>query len=386
MGFIHSLAWGKGGRWSAIRKQAWTALATSAGEETYVEDTATGNPVTFSTDVAKALTKCEVAFTPVQSGSGDPSPENVRPITGWTGVDVYRTGKNLFDASTVERRDGYLLNDQGQEQTTTVSGYTKSITPVSPGATYTFDGSIISKSEEGYYWRLYYYDKNGTFVSRTSSQDRTQLPYTFTVPSGCYGIAFQYNMSQVDFSTFMLELGSSATAYAPYSGTSYPVTFPAEAGTVYCGSLDLTTGVLTVTHYLVQAHKSDFGNEQTGEINYRNIMLQERVPRPSSGVSWNKARETQCLNYGKIANPYSETTYGNYVGVMLYAQSTSTIFRISSPLYDALSDDDEITICYEIAESYTVQLTPQQITSFIGDNTIWSDANGDLTVKYLKKG
>ena len=161
--------------------------------------------------------------------------------------------------------------------------------------------------------------------------------------------------------------------------------FPAEAGTVYGGSLDLTTGVLTVTHYLVQAHKSDFGNEQTGEINYRNIMLQERVPRPSSGVSWNKARETQCLNYGKIANPYSETTYGNYVGVMLYAQSTSTIFRISSPLYDALSDDDEITICYEIAESYTVQLTPQQITSFIGDNTIWSDANGDLTVKYLKK-
>lgn len=30
-----------------------------------------------------------IAITPVQSGSGDPSPDNVRPISGWTGANVH---------------------------------------------------------------------------------------------------------------------------------------------------------------------------------------------------------------------------------------------------------------------------------------------------------
>ena len=56
---------------------------------TYPAKTASGNPASF-TDGAedvpvKSLT---VAFAPVQSGSGDPSPENVRPITGYTGVTI----------------------------------------------------------------------------------------------------------------------------------------------------------------------------------------------------------------------------------------------------------------------------------------------------------
>ena len=53
-----------------------------------VEDTATGNPVTFLTDLAKPLKSLVANFLPIQSGTGDPSPTNIRPITGWTGLDV----------------------------------------------------------------------------------------------------------------------------------------------------------------------------------------------------------------------------------------------------------------------------------------------------------
>ena len=53
-----------------------------------VEDTATGNPVTFLTDIARPLKSLIANFLPVQAGSGDPAPDNVRPITGWTGVTV----------------------------------------------------------------------------------------------------------------------------------------------------------------------------------------------------------------------------------------------------------------------------------------------------------
>jgi hypothetical protein len=43
--------------------------------------------------LAKDIT---IAIEPVQAGSGDPSPTNVRPISGWTGANVTRTGKNLL--------------------------------------------------------------------------------------------------------------------------------------------------------------------------------------------------------------------------------------------------------------------------------------------------
>lgn len=39
--------------------------------------------------LAAPVTALEAAVTPVQSGGGDPSPSNVRPISGWTGANVY---------------------------------------------------------------------------------------------------------------------------------------------------------------------------------------------------------------------------------------------------------------------------------------------------------
>ena len=40
-------------------------------------------------------------FLPKQEGSGDPSPANIRPITGWTSVNIHHEGKNLFDKNNI---------------------------------------------------------------------------------------------------------------------------------------------------------------------------------------------------------------------------------------------------------------------------------------------
>lgn len=47
---------------------------------------ATGNPITIPE--YKSLVKLTTQFSPKQAGSGDPSPENVRPISGWDSVKV----------------------------------------------------------------------------------------------------------------------------------------------------------------------------------------------------------------------------------------------------------------------------------------------------------
>lgn len=47
---------------------------------------ATGNPITIPE--YKSLVKLKTTFSPKQAGTGDPSPENVRPISGWDNVKV----------------------------------------------------------------------------------------------------------------------------------------------------------------------------------------------------------------------------------------------------------------------------------------------------------
>lgn len=47
---------------------------------------ATGNPVTIPE--YKELVKLTTKFSPKQAGTGDPSPDNVRPISGWGSVKV----------------------------------------------------------------------------------------------------------------------------------------------------------------------------------------------------------------------------------------------------------------------------------------------------------
>lgn len=47
---------------------------------------AAGNPITIPE--YKSLVKLTTKFSPIQAGEGDPSPDNVRPISGWDSVKV----------------------------------------------------------------------------------------------------------------------------------------------------------------------------------------------------------------------------------------------------------------------------------------------------------
>ena len=58
------------------------------------------NLVSFKSAARVPIDSLKVHFKPIQEGTGDPSPENVRPITGWTGVEAYETGKNLISSDS----------------------------------------------------------------------------------------------------------------------------------------------------------------------------------------------------------------------------------------------------------------------------------------------
>lgn len=58
-------------------------------------ETATNKIASFNPNMIAPLKNCKVYFNPIQLGSGNPSPTNVRDINGWTGVETYVNGNKV---------------------------------------------------------------------------------------------------------------------------------------------------------------------------------------------------------------------------------------------------------------------------------------------------
>ena len=341
--------------------------AMKGGGGGYVKATATGNPLTFNTDVAKPLKSLLIPWTPTQSGSGDPSPENVRPISGVSGLTVYHSGadtsnpttynvtfpalgKNLFDKNAVVRKDGYTIDYNGEKQTSQTSGYTENFVPITPGVTYAITGAGLRVP--------IFYDEDKNFISRISGQDP---PIVITAPSNSYFVRFQYLIASVDFDNWQLEKGNQASTFEPYTNT------------VYGGTLDLTTGVLTVDWAVVNSKNVTWGYSSYDHVYIAYFTLPKKHGIDNFVIDEYKtvkSRFVDLVDYdarGNVANSY------------VCVKNSS----IDSP--QGFSETD-FNICYELATPQTYQLTPQQITALVGDNTIWSDTNGSNTAVYLKRG
>lgn len=72
------------------------------GKAPAVFSTASGSIASFDDGADNMPIKsCIVSFEPIQEGEGDPSPENVRPISGRTGLTVYHTGTDTSDPTEI---------------------------------------------------------------------------------------------------------------------------------------------------------------------------------------------------------------------------------------------------------------------------------------------
>ena len=216
--------------------------AAIGGSEVFVEKTATGNPVSFTTQIAKRVKSITVPLSYTQAGSGDPSPSNVRPITG-------------------------------------VSSFT-----------------------------------------------------------------FTHNNSSID------------------------VVFPAEPGTVYGGSLDLVSGVLTLTHQILVTTWGEGASPSVLTNNEKRSFEFSSACVAAGSTATGKCNiATWRWDFGDTVHFYNHQMY-SYVFLPIET-----------------SDSTEIQIVGKLAEPITVQLDPHSIKAIKGTNTFSTDIAGDLTVKYYDK-
>ena len=361
--------------WSTMRKLM--VLEGIAGGKA-VEAEATGNPVTFLTDLAKPLKSLVANFLPIQA-SGTPSPDNILPITGWTGVNVFHSGANLIDDTKKYQYSSTTVyigaNNSGKDIFLKAGKYT---------VTRDFGGKTIG---------LYYVKRDSATEKTIFNASATETTKTITIAEdGYYGI-FCYRsgasggVSASDIVSVMFQYGETATAYESYNETVYPVTWSSE-GTVYGGYVDLVTGEVWGTwqaYTFTGEEQMDIGSYSgTGGIRINSSSLDSLAPKYGTGMS-NKA--------AKEASAPSQITR---LGFRISGGTSLLAFFVPDSMFDGEAtvekfkswlSENELTICIELSTPVLIAtLTPQQITALIGNNTVWSDANGDCEIKFLKKG
>ena len=144
--------------------------ALEKGKAPIIIDSATGNPIMIK-DGADGLPveSMKIHFSPIQSGTGDPSPSNIRPISGWSGLTAWRTGVNLWDEEWVVG----AIKSNGDIDTSETSRRTTSFIPVSPNTKY-----FQSSPSNAYYGRVAYYNRDKECVYANVSSGITTGGFT----------------------------------------------------------------------------------------------------------------------------------------------------------------------------------------------------------------
>ena len=317
----------------------------------------------------------KVAIEPVQSGSGDPSPTNIRPISGWDEENVSVVGKNLLDVSKSETggidASGNLVSGNTLWR---ANDYIK----VKPNTVFTFSAdSSLTK-------RAYYYDSDKNFIRR--EEGIGSGGFVFTTPSNCRYIKWSLfdggnviTQAIVEGLELQIELGSTATTYEPYNGHTYTIDLD---GTRYGGELDVTSGVLTVDRASIDLGTLDF------------VGYSASLKRAFASIPNIKYGSYSVIGINIMSSQLKAVSVGYFDAHtdednLICVNDTSNIIWVR--LLNATKEDDYETmlsgvqLVYELATPLTIQLTPTAVKSLLGSNNVWADT-GDITdAEYFSK-
>ena len=203
---------------------------------------ATGNPVTCE-PVAGYPLGVVASWEPTQAGEGEPSPDNIRPISGRKAVSVERCGENLLDIELTNQmvgnataaEDGGWITING---TTSGGNLFLRIGFVLRPGKYTaklFGGTSI----DGDNMLIWIY--GGTIKNTLTSKKITAtLSVNETTTVNVYlHLNKTVTFSSEQFAVALVPGSTPPTTYTPYRGDTLALTLPE---TVYGGEVDAVTG------------------------------------------------------------------------------------------------------------------------------------------------
>lgn len=352
-------------------------------------ETASGSIASFEAKDGDAVKSLVVDIEPMQSGSGTPSPTNVRPISGYDSVVVSRCGKNFLPIRDNEQTLYGITVKMGNFGVTLSDTATANVTILPKGADtesnklYLPEGEYIISGMEnvgssGSYVGVNVNSTSGTYTATSKGTN------TFTINKGDYAYVRLRCASGDTFNNVtvypMIRLASEADdTYEPYQSNTYTTNLN---GTRYGGTLDVVSGVLTVTHGYVDLGTLTWtasGSSLPSGTFHANIS--------GGATASNPPKDAVCSQYAPYIGGASGLTDGSFsyanssisssagrvfIHDSTYASSTAAQFKT------AMSG---VQFVYELATPTTVQLTAQEVELLVGLNQIWANS-GDVEVEY----
>lgn len=329
-------------------------------------------------------------IVPVQEGEGDPSPENVRPISGWTEANLWHGGKNLVSlGDSIESVVSGVILGKNSIRSNINNYYfvcfkipTTLSNKLRPGmaltlSTYTgVPGKKLTLVVQGY-------DSNGSAVTTEKSSVSGGNSVTCYVPDNISVMNYvecRFNRDSERFTDtetiidgIQLEIGDTKTIFQPPTFKNITLPF---GQTIYGGELDWTTGVLTV----------DWATTTfTGEENwYYGKITNMFTTEPESGLPF--STDTPLCNQfiGKRLPTASASRFGVYSQnnnrhAIGYEPAAGDIQAFKDFLRTRYEDGNPVVVAHKTLNVFTIQLTHQEILALSGVNTIYTDT-GDTTV------
>lgn len=306
-------------------------------------------------------------------------PGNVRPIFGHTACQLWRengdrsdtfvasfnrsAGKNLLPypyttgALTQNGLTGGMLSDGGVQFSGTLSGeyyynLTKDLSL--PAGTYTFSLSGNWSGSWGYVLI------QCTGLTKTLASGNA---ITFTLEAPCTDMKIYIYMTDTSCITGtvypQLEAGSTATAYEPYGSGS-------SDNTVYGGSFNWQTGVLTIDHKLLTYAVADMNNHEE----YPGWLSQDASLYECFGKT-NEIKDL-TMNIGSECGINSSQTRSIFILPV-------TSYGLTQSEWKSMFPDLVVQAVAPLQNPITVQLPPQEIVALSGENALYSDT-GDTEV------
>lgn len=229
----------------------------------------TGNPVTCYPVTGYSL-GCKVSWEPTQEGSGDPSPDNVRPIKGRDSVTVTRCGETLWSLNKI------TLQMYNSIITTKIDMDAVNLLPRNVKLYFSGECSNGTLKE------IRFFDGIGAEIGVLCANGRPNTG----LKSGNIAVVRLYaglnENSERTCTNLQITLATTApTTYTPYTGQTATLTLPR---TIYGGTVDAVTGEGQETWKLIDSYA---GEDLPGKwISDRNVYASGTTPTTGAQVAY----------------------------------------------------------------------------------------------------
>ena len=328
------------------------------------EKTVSGSVVAFSDGADDVpLKSCAVTIAPT--------------LDGVSSVDVVSAGKNLCPIPTSETIGNvtFTVNTDGSISVSGTNDGSRIIYYMASNVLFKAGNYVLSGCPSGggsQTWELEiypsgtstYYRDYGSGKALTLTED-TLMSFAFVVRAN----------QTTNFTIYpMLEVGSTATAYAPYV---QPTTHTANLGrTIYGGSVDVENGTGTDEYIFDLWDGTQNYNVSDNLTNVFRIYMAHAKPLPDP-----TAVQCICEGYTFPRAGWSSDT------VSFYSDDNNFALKLPKTEVTTLAEakawlaEHNVYFLYATTpEDFT--FTPVSIISRLGDNTMWGD--GDLSVTYRR--